>query len=159
MSATYYEELPLDNGLFNLRRTTGRVDEREALSLLLELNSFTAPDRINRARSDREIFATWAVDFANEREEEFARALEAHQIAWRYKPRTFAVEWDDEGNFVDSLTPAFYLSGHDRYLELTAPDSPISCTARKVRLLRQHYASVKIDLIFWHGLSQYNRSE
>lgn len=154
MSATYYEERPLENGLFNLRRATGRVDELAAHSLLLELRSFTAPDRIDRARSDREIFATWGVDFANEREEEFARALEARQILWRYKPRTFAVEWDDEGNFVDSFTPAFYLPGGDRYLEVTAPDSPVSCSARKVRLLRQHYASIKIDLICWHGLSQ-----
>jgi hypothetical protein len=155
MSAIYSEERPPENALFDLRRGVGCHDERSAHSLLLELRSFAALDRIESARTDLEICSTWAVDFANECEEEFARALEAHRIFWRYKPRTFAVEWDEEGHFVDSFTPGFYLPAHDRYFELAAPDSPVTGTTRKVRLLRRHYARVKIDLIFWPGLSRH----
>jgi hypothetical protein len=153
MSAIYYEDRPLENGLLDLRRVDRCVDERAAHTLPLEIPSSAALDWIDRAGIDGEICKIWAVDFANECEHEFARALEVQQILWRYKPRTFAVEWDDEGNFVDSFTPAFYLPGHDRYLELTAPDSPVSRTARKVRLLRQNYVSVKIDLILWPALA------
>jgi hypothetical protein len=157
MSAIYYEDRPLESVLFDRRRPAGCVDERAAYSLLLENTSFTALDWIDRAGIDGEICTTSPVDFENEGEQEFARALEVYQILWRYKPRTFAVEWDDEGNFVDSFTPAFYLPGQDRYVELTAPDSLVSSTARKVRLLRQQYSGVKIDLIFWPGLSQHNQ--
>lgn len=149
MSAIYSEQRPPENALFDLRRGVGCLDERSAHSLLLELRSFTALDRIEPARTDLEICSTWAVDFANECEEEFARALEAHRIFWRYKPRTFAVEWDEEGNFVDSFTPGFYLPAHSRYVEITAPDCRGSVAGRKVRLLRQQYSRIKIDLIIW----------
>ncbi|HJQ69910.1 MAG TPA: hypothetical protein VKA70_13110 [Blastocatellia bacterium] len=60
-------------------------------------------------------------EFGNDLEAEFARMLDSYCIAWRYKPRTFAVEWDDEGIFVSSYTPAFYLLELDQYVELLTP--------------------------------------
>jgi phosphatidate phosphatase APP1 len=88
------------------------------------------------------------VDFAYCWEEEFARMLSEHQIAWQYKPRTFAVEWDEEGNFVDSFTPDFYLPAFGMYIELVASDRRASGEkARKVRLLRQHYTEIRIQLL------------
>lgn len=149
MSATLYDKRSVDTGLFDPHRFASCVDEQSVDSLFLEPRLFPGLGRINRARINREIRTKSAVDFANEFDEEFARALEARHISWLYKHRTFAVEWDDEGNFLDSFTPAFYLPGQDRYLELTAPDSPVGGTARKVSLLRRHYVNVKIDLIFW----------
>ena len=44
-------------------------------------------------------------EFADDFEHEFARRLDERGIAWQYKPRTFAVEWDEDGNFIDSFTP------------------------------------------------------
>lgn len=85
------------------------------------------------------------VRFIHPLHEEMARALNQHRIPWQYKPRTFAVEWDNEGNFLDSLTPDFYLPALDLYVELaecgTDPDK-----RRKLRLLRQAYPSVRVDL-------------
>jgi hypothetical protein len=88
------------------------------------------------------------VEFDNPSEEEFARLLDFYQIAWRHKPRTFAVEWDDEGNFVSSFTPAFYLTEYDLYIELlTFEQERVAGKNRKVRLLKQSYPDVKIKLL------------
>jgi len=85
------------------------------------------------------------VGFVHPLHEQMARALDEHRIPWQYKPRTFAVEWDDEGNFLDSLTPDFYLPALDLYIELAGsgadPDKP-----RRLRLLRQAYPSVRVEL-------------
>ncbi|MEK6284754.1 MAG: hypothetical protein AABO57_03335 [Acidobacteriota bacterium] len=154
MNTRYLEEHAVETAQFNLTRVDRRIDEHRAHTLLLELSSSAALDRIDRARLDGDICTFWSVEFANESEEEFARTLEAHRILWRYKPRTFSVEWDQEGNFVDSFTPGFYLPAQNRYLEVAAPDCRVSAIARKVRLLRQQYSLIKIDLIFWQGSSQ-----
>jgi len=88
------------------------------------------------------------VEFADRWEEEFARLLDEHQILWQYKHRTFAVEWDEEGNFVDSFTPDFYLPAFDKYVELVPTDYRASgAKARKVRLLRQHHPDIRIELL------------
>ena len=36
--------------------------------------------------------------FAHESEAEFARILDFYHIVWQYEPRTFPIEWDEEGN-------------------------------------------------------------
>src|SRR6266404_243892 len=88
------------------------------------------------------------VEFADRWEEEFARLLDEHQILWQYKHRTFAVEWDEEGNFVDSFTPDFYLPAFDKYVELVPTDYRASgAKARKVRLLRAQHPEIKIELL------------
>lgn len=87
-------------------------------------------------------------EFAYCWEEQFARALDDHRVAWQYKPRTFAVEWDEEGNFVDSFTPDFYLPAFDVYVELFATDYRASgAKARKVRLLRGQHPEIRIELL------------
>lgn len=94
-------------------------------------------------------------DFLDSSEESFARALDECGIEWRYKPRTFAVEWDDEGNFVDSFTPAFYLPADDRYVALKSTDrASAALDARSVRLLRQNNPTVHIDFIDPPSLSR-----
>jgi hypothetical protein len=42
-----------------------------------------------------ELFASHPIEFACASEQEFAH-FDARDIAWQYKPRTFAVEWDEE---------------------------------------------------------------
>jgi hypothetical protein len=89
---------------------------------------------------------TRAVEFTDASHNLFAVNLDNHEIAWRYKPRTFAVEWDVEGNFVGSFTPDFYLPDYDQYVEL-ASEGLLAEKMRKVRLLRQNYPEVTVRLI------------
>jgi hypothetical protein len=90
-----------------------------------------------------------AVTFAHESEEQFARILDFYNITWQYEPRTFAVEWDDEGNVVSSFTPDFYLPDHGLYIELTtAKQQLVTKKNRKVRRLRELYPEVNIKVLY-----------
>lgn len=123
----------------------GRIDSFSPGIGALALHNLSQPDWLN---TTAEPYERNAVEFAYCCEEEFARMLDQHQIPWRYKPRTFAVEWDEEGNFVDSFTPDFHLPALDLYVELVAPEYHGSAPkARKVRLLRQQYPEIRIELL------------
>lgn len=57
--------------------------------------------------------------FAHPVEEEFANILDFYNIRWVYEPRTFALEWDEDGSVTLAFTPDFYLPDQDLYIELT----------------------------------------
>ena len=104
----------------------------------LELNSDDGPGEARPAAS-----------FAHSSEEELARILDFYHIAWQYEPRTFAIEWDAEGNVVSSFTPDFYLPEHDLYIELTTlKQSLVTKKNRKVRLLRELYPEVNVKILY-----------
>jgi hypothetical protein len=87
--------------------------------------------------------------FAHESEAEFARILDFYHIGWQYEPRTFAIEWDDEGNVVSSFTPDFYLPDHDLYIELTTAKQPlVTKKNRKIRRLRELFPNVNIKVLY-----------
>jgi len=87
--------------------------------------------------------------FAHASEEEFARILDFYHIAWQYEPRTFAIEWDADGNVTKSFTPDFYLPEHDLYIELTTlKQALVTKKNRKVRLLRELYPDVNIKVLY-----------
>ena len=89
------------------------------------------------------------ISFAHESEEEFAHILDFYNITWQYEPRTFAVEWDDDGNVAGSFTPDFYLPDHDLYIELTTAKQPlVTKKNRKVRRLRELYPEVNIKVLY-----------
>jgi hypothetical protein len=100
--------------------------------------------------------------FANQSEEMFANLLDFYRIAWEYEPRSFPVQYDAEGRVLEAFTPDFYLPEFDLYLELTTmKQSLVTKKNRKVRLLRQLYPHVNIqvfyqkdfeNLIFKYGL-------
>jgi len=100
--------------------------------------------------------------FANQSEEMFANLLDFYRIAWEYEPRSFPLQHDTEGNIGEAFTPDFYLPEFDLYLELTTmKQSLVTKKNRKVRLLRQLYPNVNIqvfyqkdfeNLIFKYGL-------
>jgi hypothetical protein len=90
-----------------------------------------------------------SVSFAHASESEFARILDFYHIAWRYEPRTFAIEWDGEGNVTASFTPDFYLPEHDLYIELTTlKQALVTKKNRKVRRLRELYPDVNIKVLY-----------
>jgi cytidylate kinase len=102
--------------------------------------------------------------FANASEEMFANLLDFYRIAWEYEPRSFPVQWDQEGNVRESFTPDFYLPEVDMYVELTTmKQSLVTRKNRKVRLLRELYPHLNIqvyyqkdfeNLVFKYGLAE-----
>jgi hypothetical protein len=89
------------------------------------------------------------VSFAHSSEAEFARILDFYHISWEYEPRTFAIEWDADGNVVSSFTPDFFLPEHELYIELTTlKQSLVTKKNRKVRLLRELYPDVNIKILY-----------
>jgi len=102
--------------------------------------------------------------FANQSEEMFANLLDFYRIAWEYEPRSFPIQLDRNGNTLEAFTPDFYLPEFDLYVELTTmKQSLVTKKNRKVRLLRQLYPEVNIqvfyqkdfeNLIFKYGLAE-----
>jgi cytidylate kinase len=100
--------------------------------------------------------------FAHASEEMFANLLDFYRIAWEYEPRSFPVQWDNNGNVHEAFTPDFYLPEFDLYVELTTmKQSLVTRKNRKVRLLRELYPHLNIqvfyqkdfeNLIFKYGL-------
>ena len=101
--------------------------------------------------------------FANQSEEIFANLLDFYRISWEYEPRSFPIQYDREGNAQEFFTPDFYLPEFDLYVELTTmKQSHVTKKNRKVRLLRELYPQINIqvfyqkdfeNLIFKYGLA------
>ena len=165
MTATYSQELPDKPGPFHLHATANVTaygaefdswesregeqhhrEEPEALRITLEAPA--ALDTPESAEIKKEVCAGQPIEFAYASEQEFARMLDARDISWQYKPRTFAVEWDDDGNFVDCFTPDFYLSANETYIALIVRDcSEANLKVRSVKLLRRQYPEIRIEIL------------
>jgi cytidylate kinase len=102
--------------------------------------------------------------FANPSEEMFANLLDFYRIAWEYEPRSFPIQYERDGTVLEAFTPDFYLQEFDLYVELTTmQQSLVTKKNRKVRLLRELYPGVNIqvfyqkdfeNLIFKYGLAE-----
>lgn len=89
------------------------------------------------------------MDFVHPSEEEFARILDFYRIKWLYEPRTFPLEWDNEGNVIEAFSPDFYLPDFDLFIELTTQRQKlVRKKNRKVRRLRELYPQIKIKVIY-----------
>ena len=111
----------------------------------LLVRDFSAVPRLSSGKRSR--LVSW-IEFDHDLEQQFALTLEQHSIPWQYKPRTFAVEWDEDGAFVDSFTPSFFLPALDLYIELVVPDCGWSSErVRKARLLRYQYPAIRIEVL------------
>lgn len=103
-----------------------------------------------------------ATPFMHPSERIFANLLDFYRIAWEYEPRSFPVQWDDQGRVTEAFTPDFYLPEFDLYVEITTmKQSLVTRKNRKVRRLRSLYPEINIqvfyqkdfqDLIFKYGL-------
>lgn len=112
------------------------VADFEARAHLLKI----APD------SQEEFIMDDLPELKNRSEIEFARTLDRYRIDWRYEPKSFPVEWDEEGNVITAFRPDFYLPKFDLYLELTTMDQRyVARKNRKARLAKERYGiDVKI---------------
>lgn len=88
-----------------------------------------------------------AMKFVHPAEETFAQILDFYGIPWEYEPRTFPLEWDDEGNVREAFAPDFYLPEQDLYVELTTLRPQLSSNKnRKLKRFQELYPEVNIKL-------------
>lgn len=100
-------------------------------------------------RRRREQLPSDAVGFAHESERQYAKLLDFYQITWEYEPRTFDIEWDDEGKVVKQFTPDFYLPQFELYIEVTTMNQKlVTKKNKKVRRLRELYPDVKVKIFY-----------
>ncbi|MGQ9816152.1 MAG: hypothetical protein ACUVR3_13570 [Candidatus Roseilinea sp.] len=102
--------------------------------------------------------------FAHPAEEMFARILDFYGIAWEYEPRTFPLEWDEQGNVIEAFSPDFYLPDQDLYVELTTLRPQLaSYKNRRLRRMKELYPHINVklfkrrdmrDLMLKYGLLQ-----
>lgn len=98
----------------------------------------------NADRSDGE----QAPAFAHAAEAKFARVLDFYKLEWVYEPRTFPLEWDDDGNVTSAFTPDFYLPQQDLYIELTTLRPSLHAFKnQKVERLKELYPEVNVKLL------------
>jgi len=89
------------------------------------------------------------VRFAHSSEAELARILDFYSIRWEYEPRSFPLEWDEEGRIAESFSPDFYLPDFDVYIELTTlKQSLVTRKNRKVRRMRELYPDVRVKIFY-----------
>ena len=86
--------------------------------------------------------------FAHPSEAEIARLLDFYRVRWEYEPRSFVLEWSEDGRPVKSFTPDFYLPDYDLYLEVTTVRPSLTNKKnRKVRQLKELYPDINIKLL------------
>lgn len=86
--------------------------------------------------------------FSHPAEEMFARILDFYNVSWQYEPKTFELEWSDEGIVKLAFTPDFYLPDQDLFVELTTLRPQLSTIKnKKLRLMGELYPDVKIKLM------------
>jgi hypoxanthine-guanine phosphoribosyltransferase len=87
--------------------------------------------------------------FAHPAEADFARLLTWYRVRWVYEPTVFAIDWASDGTPLHYFRPDFYLPDQRMYVELTTMRQPlVTRKNRKLRLVRDHYPSVRIKLLY-----------
>lgn len=85
--------------------------------------------------------------FSHPIEATFAHILDYYGIQWQYEPRTFPLEWNEQGAVTVAFTPDFYLPEQDLYVELTTlRPQLIRHKNRKLRRMNELYPEINIKL-------------
>jgi len=93
--------------------------------------------------------------FYHPSEQIFANLLDFYRIAWEYEPKSFPIAWDASGRVLEAFTPDFYLPESDLYVELTTmKQSLVTKKNRKIRLLREIYPGVNIQVFYQKDLQE-----
>jgi hypothetical protein len=86
--------------------------------------------------------------FAHPVEESFTKILNYYGIEWKYEPRAFPLQWDEDKNVREAFTPDFYLPQQDLYIELTTLRPKLNnYKNRRIRRLKELYPEVSIKLL------------
>jgi hypothetical protein len=85
--------------------------------------------------------------FVHPIEAAFARILDFYGVTWDYEPRTFPLEWDEQGNVSVAFTPDFYLPQQDLYIELTTLRPKLTLKKnRKMKRIKELYPEINIKI-------------
>jgi hypothetical protein len=77
----------------------------------------------------------------------FARILDFYGVTWEYEPRTFPLEWDEQGNVTVAFKPDFYLPQQNLYVELTTLRPKLTVKKnRKLKRIQELYPDIHIKL-------------
>ena len=77
----------------------------------------------------------------------FARILDFYGVTWEYEPRTFPLEWDEQGNVTVAFKPDFYLPQQNLYVELTTLRPKLTLKKnRKLNRIQELYPDIHIKL-------------
>ena len=88
------------------------------------------------------------ITFQHPSEKEFAKLLDYYGVEWVYEPRTFELEYNEDGSVRTAFSPDFYLPEQDVYIELTTQSAKLNnLKNRKVRKLRERYPGITIKLL------------
>lgn len=94
-------------------------------------------------------------NFAHPAEKSFARILDYYGLKWEYEPRSFPLEWSEDGEIIEAFTPDFYLPEQNLFIELTTLRPKLSTHKnRKLRLLQERYPDIQIRLLKRRDLHQ-----
>ncbi|MGM0365457.1 MAG: hypothetical protein ACQEP5_02850 [Actinomycetota bacterium] len=107
-------------------------------------------NNVNKAnKPDSNYISAEKIKFAHESEKEFARILDFYRIRWEYEPKTFPLEWDEDGNVSVSFTPDFYLTDYDLFIELTTMNQKlVTKKNRKIKKVKELYPDINIKLFY-----------
>lgn len=88
------------------------------------------------------------IDFQHPSEKEFAKLLDFYGIQWEYEPRTFPLEYNEDGSVKLAFSPDFYLVEQDLYVELTTQSPRLNAQKnRKIKKLRALYPHINVKLL------------
>ncbi len=137
------------HAIFNLHRMAGNCCISAVQVLLSEFETLQKIASPRHGDEDACIKLTAIPHFKNDDEREFADILDLYQIDWRYEPRFFPVEWDEQGRVSLAFSPDFYLPKFNLYLELTTMNQKyVSQKNKKLRLLRELYPGINVKIVY-----------
>ncbi|MBR1798073.1 MAG: cytidylate kinase family protein [Clostridiales bacterium] len=151
VSIVFGEDLA-ENTLYDLTFNTDQLSVEECAAAVLAL----IEKKEARLRISEETTGDDSIDhqtstpvFKNETEAEFAKILDMYGIEWMYEPKTFPIEWDEEGNIKMAFSPDFYLPRFNLYLELTTMDQKyVTKKNRKARMVMELYPGTNVRIVY-----------
>lgn len=140
-----------DPASYDLCLNSRRMDA-EALCRLVTAALCTRQLDSRRRESSTSLSPAQRQDVAvlkNPSEREFVKILNRYRLEWHYEPKTFPLEWDEEGKVSLAFRPDFYLPRFDLYLELTTMDQHYTkMKKRKTRLMRELYPEINLRILY-----------
>ncbi len=131
MAAGLYKDHTAHEFLYNSAIEDGRVKQRREVSTLMKNDSETA----------------------------FAKVLDMYHLRWIYEPKTFPLEWNEEGQVTLGFSPDFYLPDYDLYLELTVMNPKYASDKhKKARLLEELYPGTRVEVVYRRDFEHLLRS-
>jgi hypothetical protein len=70
-------------------------------------------------------------------------------LPWDFEPRSFAIDFDEEGSPVKFFTPDFYLPDDDLFIEITTMNQKlVTKKNRKVRRLLELHPGIRCKVLY-----------